>query len=143
MGLLEASPPSVPASKEVPITKDQEEKLSEWYASWYRSLVARANYLAHDRADIQYACKELSSAMATPSKSDLESLKRVERYFKGTPRVVQQFPWHGRADTLTVFSDANWAGDKETRKSTLGGAFRLSGHTLKTWSKTQTVVALS
>lgn len=52
-------------------------------------------------------------------------------------------PWQACAGDLTVYSDANWAGDRVTRKSTSGGAARLGNHTLKTLSKTQSVIALS
>ena len=123
--------------------KDDEEELSEWYSHRYKSLVARANYLAHDRSDIQDACKELSGAMASPCFKDWEALKRLARYLKGAPRVVQFMPWQRNVDTLVVFSDANWAGDKKTRKSTSGGAIHLGGVPIWWMSKTQATVALS
>ena len=37
----------------------------------------------------------------------------------------------------------DWAGDGKTRKSTSGGAITWGNHTLKTWSTTQHVIALS
>ena len=54
----------------------------------FGSLVARTNYLAADRPDIQLACKELSSAMPKPKNGDWEKLKRFGRYLKLKPRVV-------------------------------------------------------
>ena len=44
---------------------------------------------------------------------------------------------------MTTFTDADWAGCKESRKSTTGGAMQAGSHTLKTWSKTQSLIALS
>jgi len=44
---------------------------------------------------------------------------------------------------MVVYSDANWAGDKQTRKSTSGGSIMLNDHWLKSWSKSQSTVALS
>ena len=44
-----------------------EEKLGDRQASAYRGFVARANYLAQDRSDIQYAVKELSRTMSAPT----------------------------------------------------------------------------
>ena len=52
-------------------------------------------------------------------------------------------PWQSIIDSTTTFSDTNWAGDKITMKSSSDGTIRLGNHTLKTWSKTQSVVALS
>lgn len=108
-----------------------------------RSLVARANYLALDRADFEFACKELSSKMARPSKGDWEGLKRLGRYLKGAPRIVHPLPWKPNLNGMIAYSDANCAGDKATRKSTSGGAMRVGNHTLNTWSKTQAVLPLS
>ena len=44
---------------------------------------------------------------------------------------------------LTVWGDTDFAGCKRTRKSTTGGVVQLGNHTLKTWSLTQAVIALS
>ena len=43
----------------------------------YRELVARANYLAQDRADIQFATKEVCRGMAKPTKGHYRKLKRL------------------------------------------------------------------
>ena len=39
--------------------------------------------------------------------------------------------------------DSEWAGDRDTRKSTSGGIVRLGSHCIKTWSSTQSSPALS
>ena len=49
----------------------------------------------------------------------------------------------GEIDRVTVKSDANWVGCKETRKSTSGGCVFLGRHLIKLWSKTQHCVATS
>ena len=36
----------------------------------YRGLAARANYLAQDRPEIQYAVKEAARRMSSPAKED-------------------------------------------------------------------------
>ena len=40
-------------------------------------------------------------------------------------------------------SDSDWAGDKRTRKSTSGGVVRIGTQYIKSWSKNQSVIALS
>ena len=44
---------------------------------------------------------------------------------------------------LDVYSDANWAGCKATRRSTSGGVIMRGQHLIKTWSKNQNSVSLS
>ena len=46
----------------------------------YRELAARANYLAQDRMDIQYATKEVCRGMCNPTKGDAKKLRGLTRY---------------------------------------------------------------
>ena len=64
--------------------------LSAAEASQYRAVAARANYLALDRLDIQYATKECCRGMAQPQVRHLSMLKRLARYLLGKPNVVWQ-----------------------------------------------------
>ncbi len=109
----------------------------------YRGVAARLNYLAQDRAGIQYACKEASRRMATPCEGDFGLLKRIGRYLVGAPRYQQRFYWQDEVTEVDGFTDSDWAGCKSTARSTSGGAVKLGLHCLKTWSSTQAIVALS
>ena len=42
-----------------------------------------------------------------------------------------------------MFTDIDWARGRATRQSTSGGAMMIGSHSIKTWSKDQSVVALS
>ena len=57
------------------ISEDTEPKLDPEQATRYRALVARANYLAQDRPDIQYATKELCREMSQLTVSAWNGLK--------------------------------------------------------------------
>ena len=46
-------------------------------------------------------------------------------------------------DGVVVYSDTDWAGCVRTRKSTSGGCIIVGSHLIKTWSSTQSSVALS
>ena len=110
----------------------------------YRSVVARANYLAQDRPDIRYAVKELCRRMSEPDLRDWRALKKLCRYLRGRPREQQRaVQGHGGGGVLEAYVDSDWAGCRETRKSTNGGALVYRGMCLKVWSSTQTVVARS
>ena len=114
-------------------------------ATTFRALSARGNYLSQDRADIAYAAKELCRDFAIPNKKSFEKLKRMVRYLAGKPRLVHFYPWQSGSDssTLNVFVDTDFAGCRETRRSTSGGVAMLGSHTIKQWSKTQSTLALS
>ena len=122
---------------------DLGEPLNPTQTTQYRGMAARLNYLALDRADIQYATKEASKFMSAPTEGNWTRMKRIGRYLKGNPRLVQMFRWQGATTALHTYIDNDWAGDKLTRKSTSGGIAFLGSHCLKSWSTNQTVIALS
>ena len=98
----------------------------------FRGLAARLNYLSLDRPDLQFSAKEIAKRMARPREEDWLKLKRVARYLVGAPRLVQKFQWQNMPRELHTFTDSDWAGDRETRKSTSGGAITWGCHTIKT-----------
>ena len=103
----------------------------------------RAAYLAQDRADVQFASKELARRMCAPTERDWQALKRLVRYLIQVPRVAVVFERQGRQRTLDGYSDADWAGCPYTRKSTSATYLMHGSHLLATSSSTQTVIATS
>ena len=112
-------------------------------ASEYRAASARLNYLALDRPDILFASKECSRRMSSPRNGDWVALKRVVRYLLGKPRLVWKFGWQEKPKFISAFSDSNWAGCHDTRKSTSGACFMHGSHLIKAYSRTQSNIALS
>ena len=113
-------------------------------ATWYRAMVARANYLAQDRMDLQYTTKELSRRMSRPRKGDVGRLKRLVRYLVGAERLVQVFSkLKAMPCWVEAFGDSDWANCKTTRRSTSGGVVMFGGAALKTYSSTQGSIATS
>ena len=109
----------------------------------YRGIVATVNYLATDQPDLQFASKEACRDMSAPDERSWGKLKRIGRYLLGRQQVVWQYPWKEGLGGWTVTVDSDWAGDRDTRKSTSGGIIRLGSHCIKTWSITQSSPALS
>lgn len=99
-------------------TIDNEGKLFEKDTTRYRALVARLNYLIPDRPDIADAVKELARSMSSPTNGDWLRLKRLWRYMKGRPGVQQLYEWQSAQGVVVTYSDADWAGCKQTRKPT-------------------------
>ena len=118
-------------------------ELSKADATAYRGLAARLNYLALDRVDLQFTAKVIAKHMSSPREYDWAAVKRVARYLLGVPRAIQHFHWQGQPEQIVTFTDSDWAGDRQDRKSTSGGAVTVGSHMLKSWSSTQQIVALS
>ena len=73
----------------------------------------------------------------------MEGIKGIGRYLLGCPRIVKKYVWQEEPKQILVFTDSNWAGCKDTRKSTSGGCFMHDKHLLKTYSRTPSTIALS
>ena len=50
----------------------------------YRSCTMRASYLSQDRCELQFALKELARRMKQPNTKNMQALKRLVRFLKGS-----------------------------------------------------------
>ena len=120
--------------------------LSPEDATNFRALSARANFLSQDRTDIGFSTKELCREFAVPNKNSYNRLKRVARYLAGKPRLVYNYLWgtdSSEPDKFDIYVDTDFAGCKESRRSTSGGICMFGGSNIKHWAKTQSTIALS
>ena len=109
----------------------------------YRSSCMRVAYLAQDRPDLGIVTRELAKGIQVPMVRHQAQLKRVVRFLKQRPRLVQQFVNQQSAMRLTGWSDADHAGCLRTRKSTTGSLIMIGSHTICHWCRGQAVIALS
>ena len=131
-----------PGSKATREQLDGDAPLEASKCTPYRAVVARANYLASDRPELQFAAKEVCRWMSAPTDLSLAALKRLGRFVKDRQRLVYFYPWQD-VDRVDTYSDTDWAGCLKTRKSTSGGCLMLGAHLIKSWSSTQSSVSLS
>ena len=82
----------------------------------YRAVVARANYLASDRQELQYGAKEVCRWMSAPTELALKALKRLGRYVMSHRRLVFQYPWQ-TVDKIDAYSDTDWSGCPKNGKA--------------------------
>ena len=122
---------------------DDDELLGQAEGHKMRRIIAILNYISQDRADIGYATKECARMMSKPTKRTVRAIHRVARYLKKHPRRPQIFKWQRDPQSLSAYTDADWAGCERTRRSTSGGVLMRGTHVIKHWSKTQVGVALS
>ena len=155
LSLKGANGVGTPGTK-LPDTPNDETPLSPIDTTSYRAISARINYLAQDRFDLGYSAKECARHMSQPCVKHKLQLKRVGRYLIRRPRVVVRFPWQDSIEDVTGhasknwpmeqlcgYTDSDWAGCPKSRRSTSAGVIMLGQHTVKAWSRTQALVALS
>ena len=102
----------------------------------YQRIVAKLNFPAHDRLDLKCATSCLASAVSSPSLGDVQAVKRVGRYLRRAPVAWQGFSFHdSRPGELLCYTDADWASDKTSRRSTSGAVVTVGGGVLNCWTR--------
>ncbi|KAF1318371.1 Integrase catalytic core protein, partial [Globisporangium splendens] len=146
-GIQDCKPVKTPQDSGLKLTKSMCEGVCKHDETMkgvpYRSAVGALMYLmVGTRPDLAAAVGTLSQFAADPCLTHWQTLKRVLRYLQATPTHGVCF--FGSDDgELIGYSDANWAGDIDTRRSTSGHAFVLNGGCISWRSKKQRTVALS
>ena len=110
------------------------EALTEEQCTLFRALAARANYLALDRPDCAFACKELCREFSRPTTDNIKALKKLACY---------DYKFEDPQMEARSFVDTDFAGCARTRRSTSGGAIMWGSHCIKHWPSTQPTIALS
>lgn len=109
----------------------------------YREAVGSLMYLAvATRPDISFAVGNVSRYLENPAEAHVNAVKRILKYIKGTAAMGIQFEG-GNDLNFCGYSDADYAGDKKTARSTSGYVFMLGGGIISWGSERQKSVALS
>lgn len=140
--------PIVPGTK---LVKDGGE--ASVNSTLFKQLIGSLMYLSVTRPDIAFVVCLLSKFMTDPKVSHMAAAKRVLRYVKGTMNLGV---FYGRGaenlgviyeksseDDLKAYTDSDYAGDTEDRRSTSGYVFLLSGGAVAWSSRKQPMVTLS
>ena len=128
---------------------DSEELLSPEDHRLYRRIVGQLLWLSSIRPDIQFAVKELSRGLTSPTEDHRTKMKTLLRYLAGTkPMVFTLRPKiipHSKQTTFDIdtYVDSDWAGCATSRRSTSGMALYFLGTLITSQSRTQATVALS
>ena len=94
--------------------------------SLFRAVVGKLQYITGVRPELMLATKCLSYKLASPTLADLTRAKKVLRYLKGirelnlylTIPALKPNDLNRTSKHITGYSDADWASDPGTRKST-------------------------
>ncbi|XP_040996133.1 uncharacterized mitochondrial protein AtMg00810-like [Juglans microcarpa x Juglans regia] len=139
-GLIGSKPAAFPMESNLKLTIDDSEPYED--PSAYRKLVGRLLYLTITRPDLAYSVQVLSQFLAKPTVNHHKAAVRVLRYLKATPGQGLFFPSTSELQ-LKAFSDSDWAGCIDSKKSITGFAVFL-GNSLISWkSKKQATISRS
>jgi hypothetical protein len=116
--------------------------LSSNDASCYRSIVGSLQYLAHTRPDISFSVNRVCQFLSSPTSEHWSAVKRILRYLHETIDMGICIKKSG-SFLLSAFSDADWAGDSDDRRSTGGFAVFFGGNLISWSSRKQSTVSRS
>ena len=161
-GMSEARPmstPAVPAAvlkrerkhkeEESSITVFQSEfqQLDKKMTKEYQQVVGSLLYIADcTRPDISYAVGRLCRHMSCPTAQDMTAAKRVARYlckYSDLPLNYKKPTEASNEVQLAAYTDASWADDRETGRTTYGYLVFINGSLVSWKSKLLRPVALS
>ena len=140
--LRDAVHTSTPADISVPLVAD--DGVSQPVGQQlYQQMIGSLQYAAGGtRPDIAYIVGVLARFCHKPTQLHLIAAKRVFRYLGGMADLALTFTASGNPELLG-YSDADWAGDRDSRRSTSGNVFVMSDGAITWSSKRLNSVALS
>lgn len=138
--MMDAYPVDTPADANTKLLANLDGKLTVFP---YREAVGSLMYLAiATRPDISFAVGLASRYLNQPNENHTNAVKRILKYIKGTINFGIRFRSNATLN-LNCFSDADYAGDIDTRKSTSGFVFMFGSGSISWGSNRQKCVALS
>jgi hypothetical protein len=141
-GMLQAKQSTTPADVNVKLVKDDGISKSV-DPTYYQSIIGSLLYVAvSSRPDIAQAVGAVSKFNSCPTEAHLTAAKRILRYLKGTINIGLKYEITSD-DNLVGYSDADFAGDLDSRHSTTGTLFVMSNGAVRWSSKGQSFVTLS
>lgn len=108
----------------------------------YRSLAGALQYLTFTRPDISYAVQQVCLFMQEPRDTHFSFMKRIIRYLQGTIHYGIRIT-KSSVNSLVAYSDADWGGCPDSRRSTSGYCIFLGDNLISWSSKRQPIVSRS
>ncbi|KAM1496473.1 hypothetical protein ACFX13_031508 [Malus domestica] len=137
--MLKSKPCATPCLPYNRLLKDDGDPFN--HPTLYRSIVGALQYLVFTRPDIAFPVNQVCQFMQSPMASHYLAVKRILRYLKGT--MTHGIRYTKGSLSLRSFSDADWAGDPNDRRSTTGLVVFLGNNPISWASKKQQTVSRS
>ena len=143
-GMSDCKPSPTPMEPGIPnvmMPTDDAQRADADAVCWYGSVVGSLMYaMTMTRPDLGYALSVLSRYCANPDATHIKAATRLLRYVRGT--LSYRIHYEGTTG-FVGYTDADWAGAKDGRRSTGGWLFFLSGGPISWSSKRQDLVTQS
>nr|KYP32050.1 Retrovirus-related Pol polyprotein from transposon TNT 1-94 [Cajanus cajan] len=121
----------------------KEEDGSRVDAMKFSQVVGCLMYLTVTRPDLMFGVSLISRFMVDPKESHWATTKRLLRYVKGTTELGIFYKTEGRSTSLIAYTDSNYAGDLDDRRSTSGLVLVMGSGAVSWASKKKPIVSLS
>ncbi|WVZ50557.1 hypothetical protein U9M48_001799 [Paspalum notatum var. saurae] len=132
VGMSECKPTSTPLSTSEKLSVLEGDPLGAYDTTQYRSIVGALQYLTLTRPDIAFSVNKVCQFLHAPTTVHWAAVKRILRYIKQSTKVGLKIS-KSKYMLVSAFSDADWAGSLDDRRSTGGFAIFL-GTNLISWS---------
>ena len=138
--MSDCKPCSTPVDTQAKLSEDDRPPVTD--ATSYRSLTGALQYLTFSCPDIPYAVQQVCLHIYTPREPHLIALKRILRYLRGSLDFGLLLRPSSTSE-LVVYTDADWAGCPDPRRSTSGYAVLLGANLVSWNAKRQPLVSRS
>jgi hypothetical protein len=117
VGMLDCKPVPTPMTSSEKISAHDGDPLDPDDITKYRSVVGALQYLSHTRPDLSFAINKVCQFLHCPTSIHWTAVKRILRYVKFTLSDGLKI-CKSAFTILSAFSDVDWAGCSDDRKST-------------------------
>ena len=135
--MVECNPTNFPMEAQLKLKKEGGGRSMD--TTLYMNLIGSLRHLLYTRLDMTYSVSILSRYMVNPTSNHWTTAKRELRYLKGTIDFILIFEKGMKDLDVIGYSDNNFAGDVEDRKSTSRHVFFLGGLPI-TWNNLKQMV---
>jgi hypothetical protein len=108
----------------------------------FKQIIGSLMYLTATRPDLMFAVNMIARFMEHPVETHMMAAKRILRYLKGTMELGILYK-KGESRKLLAYSDSDYGGDIDDRKSTSSYVFMLGSGAIAWSSRKQPIVTLS
>nr|ABF94964.1 retrotransposon protein, putative, Ty1-copia subclass [Oryza sativa Japonica Group] len=142
VNMFDCKPVSTPLSTSEKLSAHEGDLLGPLDATNYRSVVGALQYLTLTRPDIAFPVNKVCQFLHAPTTIHWVAVKRILRYLKHCTKLGLKL-CKSKSMLVSAYSDADWAGSLDDRRSTGGFAVFLGDNLVSWCARKQATVSRS